>query len=279
MSSNGISDVMMNNTIETSASPSCPISAADITNTFTGNTISNSLYGLFMGNFIHTGESPDSFAPSSPISAADITNIFTGNTISGNSAYGVFMGNGNEIYTNGSDSPISTADITNTFTGNSISGNGTGVYMPNAIVTTSSNSPISTADISDTFTGNSISGNSGGVSISYGSGWNYVSTVTTKLLMQENKIIANGGVGGVFVDFNSFQGTFTGDLGGGSLGSAGNNSFYGNTGGDLKFNNTGTTISAEHNWWGQPGGPVSGQVITSGTGTNVDSANPLPVAP
>jgi hypothetical protein len=49
------------------------------------------------------------------------------------------------------------------------------------------------------------------------------------------------------------------DLGGGQLGSAGNNCIVG--GGQADAESTGYTVNALHNWWGGPTGPGTGRVL------------------
>ena len=55
------------------------------------------------------------------------------------------------------------------------------------------------------------------------------------------------------------------DFGGGSLASPGGNCLYGNAGGDLESTNF--AITADHDWWGHPGPPRAGQVVTHETGS------------
>lgn len=57
--------------------------------------------------------------------------------------------------------------------------------------------------------------------------------------------------------YDDTAGTFTADLGGGSLGSAGQNSLTGNTLEDLAVEYDGGTLTAMNNWWGQAGGPLT----------------------
>ncbi|MFL6089533.1 MAG: hypothetical protein ACJ71Z_05275 [Aeromicrobium sp.] len=64
------------------------------------------------------------------------------------------------------------------------------------------------------------------------------------------------------------------DLGGGSLGSTGDNCM---TGGLLAAHVMGYAISARHDWWGQPGGPIPGQTLVAPG--SLDTADPLATAP
>ena len=77
-----------------------------------------------------------------------------------------------------------------------------------------------------------------------------------------------------------FQGADTSDarldLGGGVLGSAGGNCLLGSAKGDVET--SGFAVSARSNWWGQPGGPRPGQVV-SGSGGKVDTTGALATRP
>jgi hypothetical protein len=61
------------------------------------------------------------------------------------------------------------------------------------------------------------------------------------------------------------------DLGGGTLGSPGNNCING--GNPFDIQDLRDDIFARHDWWGQPGGPSPGRVVTAGG--HVDTAEPL----
>ncbi len=60
--------------------------------------------------------------------------------------------------------------------------------------------------------------------------------------------------------YDDTSGTFTVDLGGGTMGSAGGNSLTGNGLEDLTIDYDGRALYANGNWWGQAGGPQAGQV-------------------
>lgn len=91
---------------------------------------------------------------------------------------------------------------------------------------------------------------------------------------------------GVNVDDDTLL-TFNIDMGGGTLGSIGNNTLTGNrlenvgTYADLYVDLDGGSMFARNNWWGQAGGPVAGQVKNIGAPHNgtADSASPLSTAP
>jgi hypothetical protein len=61
------------------------------------------------------------------------------------------------------------------------------------------------------------------------------------------------------------------DLGGGPFSSAGHNCIYG--GNPLDIEDVRDTVSARQDWWGQPGGPPAGRVLT--TEGSVDTGDPL----
>jgi len=83
-------------------------------------------------------------------------------------------------------------------------------------------------------------------------------------LVQGNTI-ANNGDDGIEINDGGAQSADY-DFGGGTQGSSGNNSIYGNTGFDFD-NRTGDAIKAENNWWGQASGPGAGQINNTGGGS------------
>jgi hypothetical protein len=96
--------------------------------------------------------------------------------------------------------------------------------------------------------------------------------------------IFGNGRDGIFINDDT-AGIFIVDLGAGSLGSAGNNSIYGNgtedpaSYRDMRLDLDNGSISAQGNWWGQAGGPAAGQIVSEGAcpgscGT-ADTSNPL----
>ena len=99
-------------------------------------------------------------------------------------------------------------------------------------------------------------------------------------VMVQNSVIADNDWYAFHIDDNT-SGAFNVDLGGGTLGSEGNNSIYGNGGGTplaLRLDLDGGQISARHNWWGQPGGPLPGQIANEGACPNcgtADTSSPL----
>lgn len=90
----------------------------------------------------------------------------------------------------------------------------------------------------------------------------------------QNSIFTGNGQYGISINDNSTT-ALNIDLGGGTLGSVGHNSIHGNgisnpaTYGDLQLDLDGslTPLPAQYNWWGQAGGPVSGQIRSVGAGS------------
>jgi hypothetical protein len=131
---------------------------------------------------------------------------------------------------------------------------------------------ISHFSIANTFTNNTITGNTGvGLEVEDfmpTSGIGSISDFTIRVFMQGNTVASNTG-GGVRLWLTggaAFTAAYTADLGGGALGSTGQNSFYGNIPNDL-INWTGAAVSAKNNWWGQSTGPAAGQIVSTGAGT------------
>lgn len=70
----------------------------------------------------------------------------------------------------------------------------------------------------------------------------------------QNAITTSNSQHGIAV-YDDTTATFTADLGGGELGSTGNNVLAGNTLEDLAVEYDGRALSAQNNWWGQASGP------------------------
>ncbi len=69
----------------------------------------------------------------------------------------------------------------------------------------------------------------------------------------QNSVTASNAEHGIAI-YDDTSGTFDADLGGGSMGSTGNNVLAGNTLEDLAVEMDGATLSAQNNWWGQASG-------------------------
>jgi len=72
--------------------------------------------------------------------------------------------------------------------------------------------------------------------------------------MVQNVITTSNTQHGITV-YDDTNGTFIADLGGGEMGSTGNNVLTGNTLEDLAVEYDGRALSAQNNWWGQASGP------------------------
>lgn len=119
---------------------------------------------------------------------------------------------------------------------------------------------------------------------------NTLSGITS--LSVENSTFTGNRLDGIYVD-DETTGTYGLDFGGGASGQAGNNSIFGNgtAGGgfrDVALDLDGSVIPLpmQHNWWGQPGGPLAGRVRTETGGVvpaantgNADTSNALATAP
>lgn len=81
---------------------------------------------------------------------------------------------------------------------------------------------------------------------------------SAQITMQSTRTSANGWHGISLYD-DSTAGSIDADLGGGGR-STGGNSFTGNSFEDVAVELDGGTVSAQNNWWGQPGGPTLTQV-------------------
>ncbi|MDP2206539.1 MAG: right-handed parallel beta-helix repeat-containing protein [Alphaproteobacteria bacterium] len=75
---------------------------------------------------------------------------------------------------------------------------------------------------------------------------------------------------GIYIDDDT-TGNFVADLGGGVLGSIGQNRIFGNTGRDLRVDLDGLQLKAENNWWGTSAGLLAAQLQLD-AGSTVDTA-------
>ena len=99
-------------------------------------------------------------------------------------------------------------------------------------------------------------------------------TPLTQLQVRVQDTDLSSSLSGVAVAFDqqptSGTGSYAIDLGGGALGSKGRNCIFGGAIYNLKT--TGFDVSAAHNWWGSPSGPVPGKILAS-AGGSVSSSN------
>jgi len=246
---------------------------SSIANKFTSNDISNNdgtgvdIYN-YMEGYVYVSSTASSVGGNvlSTVTNGSTTNTFTTNTINDNNDEGVDIysdmgayANNNGTINGGLTTLVDTSSINDLFKGNEISRNyneGINIYnyMGSGYSGTASGTvdgSISNSVVSGTFTRNTISANGTTPGDSGIHLYNYTYASDTdaalvQLLMNNNSITYNGDYG-VYVEYDGL-GTFTGDLGGGSLGAAGSNTLYGNNTLDL-YNATSTEIKAENNWW------------------------------
>jgi len=82
--------------------------------------------------------------------------------------------------------------------------------------------------------------------------------------VQNSNLTDSSGAGAVFNQASAASTASANiDLGGGSLGSTGQNNLYGNDGAVQTEN---YPVSAEHDWWGTPSGPAPSDITLSGSG-------------
>jgi len=232
----------------------------------------------------------------SQISLSHNSGLMNDFTISNNilSANGSFSYNLNqEPSINGINSTTTTASdaaialgansgtMSNFIISNNISLNNTAGYLWNSFNSYYGNAGITLSANSNTITGFNISNNifssneggGSGVDLSNNSGT--ISGVTFL-----SNTITNNGENGVLLS-NSGPGSMSNiNFGNGATG--GDNSIYGNnisSSGYYDFNNnSGISVPAKDNWWGQSGGPIAGQIHNAGASTT-DTSNPLSSAP
>lgn len=97
----------------------------------------------------------------------------------------------------------------------------------------------------------------------------YAQTNASLAAKVESSTVTSNTQHGIVVYDDSTAGNVDADLGGGSQDSAGLNAITGNTHEDLALEADGATVSAENNWWGQAGGPLTTDLY-QGTPLNDD---------
>jgi len=249
------------------------ISGSGLVNEIEDNEFSeNGDNGLLLSNALQTegfNRLGSAGSLSSLITGFTLENILSSNEAADNGEKGAEIANtvdsiaANEGAIAGAlSAAISESNIENELDRNAFSGNGDdGLYLGNRLKAEVSNwygsagsagSAISGAAIENILTENGMSGNGGfGLNLRNLTGAD-AEDLEINLFMEENVISLNGDWG-IYL-FYEGSGTFTGDLGGGALGSAGGNSIFGNTECAL-CNRTGASIKAENNWWGSADDP------------------------
>ena len=249
-----------------------------VANTFTNNTMDDNGQGSGTGLYVSSSIEPFAFVGNSTVGGdvttsvdtLTITNTLAENDITNNTYYGLYLENyeGARLTTYSSsieNAAINTSNATidNSFTGNNVTGNdGIGFYLYNdfsearirlmSSTAKSSETSFTATSLSDTLSGNTITGNGESMGLDYylnGSG------VPTDLMMEGNTISENG-LENIRIYSDSAAG-FTGDLGGGTLGSSGGNVFTNPTGNYDLYNDTGVKIDAKGNLWSDNSDPSS----------------------
>jgi len=106
--------------------------------------------------------------------------------------------------------------------------------------------------------------------------YSQIRSVVSRVKVQ-NSIFAGNGTYGIRLSKHTTADIIS-DFGGGSFGSVGNNSIYGNTDKDVRINLWGGEFKAENNWWGVATG-LDGAEVTLSNGSTVDSSPHLTSAP
>lgn len=232
------------------ADENSPISGTTIATTVSGNGINrNNGFGLDLYSDTSTaGENSD-------ISGSTISHTVSNTTFTDNSGWAI-----NKIFSDftayelGSD--LIGTSIANTVSNNTATGNYGGISLSANLSPYGDGSVISGSSVYDTITDNVLTAHTlDGLSLEYSvyaDGGTEDSTV--KVMLQDNTV-TNNGASGVDIFSDVPIGIFTGDLGGGILGSTGNNAIHGNADFDL-VNNTDEEVMASGNWWGTDEDPA-----------------------
>lgn len=94
---------------------------------------------------------------------------------------------------------------------------------------------------------------------------------TSSLLASAKRMTATGNAShGVYINDDT-TGSFAVDLGGGTLGSTGDNRIFGNTATDIRVDLDNAELKAENNWWGNAAGLLPARRTLEGTST-IDAA-------
>lgn len=233
------------------------ITAATVSNVDISNNVNRGLYAVTLtGGDIGT------------LTIDDVTSI--NNT--------AVNGRGIQITTDSAASSITSASVTNS----TVSGNANmGLY-----VTATNSAILSSLTLSDiTSTSNGTHGvaldTSGAsqltatldrilISGNGTYGFYAASAATSSLSARVQRLTSTGNTSnGVYIGDDT-TGTYNVDLGGGTLGSTGNNRIFSNTGTELRVDLDGGQLKAENNWWGINTGLAGGE-ITPVSASTVDS--------
>ncbi len=199
--------------------------------------------GAFIGNTI-SGSNSYGLYLYSTVSGV-INGTFSGNTISNNSSYGLYL------YT------INSGSINGTYSDNVIAGNKSfGVYLRTA----------NDSSQTSTFIDNIVTGNR-----TYGYYFNSANNSFISAMLQGNTVTGteNNGYGLFFNDDSTLAMTF--DMGGGALGSTGQNRVFGNRLEEIRLDLDGGTLKAENNWWGTAAGLLPSEISKEQAASNIDA--------
>ena len=199
---------------------------------------------------------------------SQITSTISGNTANGNGHLGIYQYTQNtaslttDIHDNVSNNNLQygilvqavtdTATATANIYNNSASGNFAGIALRSIVDTY----------VSGTISSNTVTGNT------YGLLLQALNNGRVSAKVQGNTSNGNT-VHGVFIDDDSSLAS-TVDLGGGVLGSTGNNRIFGNNSTEIRVDLDGGNLMAEGNWWGNPAGLLPAEV-TLDAGSTIDA--------
>jgi hypothetical protein len=225
------------------------ITAATVSNVQISNNVNRGLYAV-------------------ALTGGDIGTLTIDNVTSNNNT--AINGRGIQIQADGNGSTITSATVTNS----TVSGNANigfyGMTQTSGIISSLSVSNLTTTgNASNGISIDSLTGgqtyatldditSSGNTAIGIVIASSSNSTLNTSV---RNSTSTNNGQNAVFIDDDT-TGAYIVDLGGGTLGSTGNNRFFGNTGTEVRLDFDNGDIKAENNWWGNAAGLQAGELTT-----------------
>jgi hypothetical protein len=227
-----------------------------------GINVQGAINNVSIANNLVSNNSQSGIRIGTTTGEANIINSVTinNNTVIGNTTYGI-------IVTSFDGGKISNVTIDSNL---SSSNKMTGIYLSTYSATAS--------EINNAIIKNNTSINN----VQHGISFVIQNASSLSAIVSGNNVTLNGaGSGatkyyGLNIDNDSI-GTVTVDVGGGSLGSTGQNRIFNNTYQDVFIDSmptsgttTGVTISAQHNWWGNASGLIAGRRTLDGT-SGIDS--------
>ncbi|MCE7887659.1 MAG: hypothetical protein DYH13_09200 [Alphaproteobacteria bacterium PRO2] len=202
------------------------------------------------------------------LSGGDIGTLTIDNVTSTNNT--AVNGRGIQIQADGNGSTITTANVTNSSVSGNVSNGLYGVTLTSGII--SSLNVSNTSSTGNGANGFAIDSQTGGqtyatlndvtASGNTATGIYIVSsgnsTLNTRIL---NSTSTGSGTNGLYIDDDT-TGAYILDVGGGTLGSTGNNRIFSNTGTEVRLDFDNGGIKAENNWWGNAAGLQAGELTT-----------------